>query len=397
MRYEAFRRVPASSLTMDTLFSPVAHDALYPLPLACALDVFARLSCGERLFCMAVSKPWRAALSRGSLWRDVDLSTTSGEAVVNDGLLRCLSRVSRGHLRSLDVADRLHFDAAPLLGDIELTGKHTVSWDTLVLVVASQAATLRRLCLLRCVDMIVPGRLEALLESAPLLEHVEVDVACTPDNAHPLLLREHPFEALRMRTLRLGAEEGVESDAVSIEALSRGIEAHSGLLELTILRTPLQHGHVFSALAAASLHIVDLILSRCNLNSSSISGLVHLVDKGTLSKLFIFNDDIALFHEAEARAFAKAVCDNRTLTSLSLHRVCLWVREMHLMGFVSSVGYLSNTGSNACPPGYSCHRPGRGRSAGGSPNSKHLELGCECGGRRTPTCCWQNAWPACVG
>ena len=64
---------------MDTSLSPVAHNALYPLPLACALDVFARLSCGERLLYMAVSKPWRAALSRGSLWRDVDISITCCE------------------------------------------------------------------------------------------------------------------------------------------------------------------------------------------------------------------------------------------------------------------------------------------------------------------------------
>ena len=309
--------------------SPVAHDALYPLPLACALDVFARLSCGERLFCMAVSKPWRAALSRGSLWRDVDISATSGEAVVNDGLLRCISRVARGHLRSHDVSGRLHFDAAPLLGDTERMEQYNVSWDTLVQVVASQPASLRRLCLLRCVDLSVPGRLKALLESAPLLERVEVDVKCSPDNARPLLLREHPFEALRMLKLRMEPEEGVAVDAASIEMLSCGIEAHSSLVVLEILNSPLQHGHVFSALAAASLHIVKLTLSYCNLDSSSIPGLTVLVDKGALSKLFIVNDDIALFHAAETRAFAKAVHDNRTLTSLYLHRVGLWGREMH--------------------------------------------------------------------
>ena len=73
---------------------------------------------------------------------------------------------------------------------------------------------------------------------------------------------------------------------------------------------------------------MDLTLSSCNLNPSSVPGLVHLVDAGTLTSLFIYNEYIALFREAEARAFAKAVLDNRTLTKLSLHGVRLWVRGM---------------------------------------------------------------------
>ena len=179
----------------------------------------------------------------------------------------------------------------------------------------------------------VPGRLvellEELLEHASFLEQVEVDFKSSPDdNARPLLLREHPFEALRMLTIRLEPDEEVAGDAAFFESLPHGIEAHSSLLELCFFDIPLQRGHVFSALAAASLHIADITLSSCNLNLSSVPGLVHLVDAGTLSKLFIYNADIAMFDEAGARAFAKAVRDNKTLTQFFFHGVRLWVREM---------------------------------------------------------------------
>ena len=65
-------------------------DFLEVLPLGCTLNIFYRLTCGERLLATAVSRPWKAALLSGPLWQRVDLSDKSAEARVNDGLLRCV-------------------------------------------------------------------------------------------------------------------------------------------------------------------------------------------------------------------------------------------------------------------------------------------------------------------
>lgn len=310
---------------MQNTLSPAAHGVLPPLSLDCVLSVFAFLTCGERLLCMAVSASWRKALSHGSLWRDVDISTSSGEAVVNAGFLRCVSRVARGHLRSLDVSGLLPSTVGDYHG---LTPRASaLSFDTLSEVLASHPTTLRHCILLYyvsaslfdgcCVDSQEGQQhLQALLERAPFLQSVEIDVSCSAPHVRSLLQNEAPFQALRMRVF-----EVLRGDEASTAALPAGLAAHPSLKALTVASTPLQSASALNALALASLHIDHLRLWSCHLQPGCVTGLLRA---GTVSKLFIINGDEALFGETAATAFGKAVRKNTMLKILVLREIRLW-------------------------------------------------------------------------
>ena len=157
------------------------------LPLCCALKIFARLTCWERLRSRAVSRAWRATLSDGLLWRDVDLSYGERGERVSASFLTAVGRVADGYITSLDFSGQM--------------SHHELLLPALQAFLAAHAATLRHLVLRHNAMTLEEAR--AFFQHVPI-ERIEVwfeFVICYHDECQPLLCCEAPFETLRLQSL----------------------------------------------------------------------------------------------------------------------------------------------------------------------------------------------------
>ena len=308
-----------------------AVECAFPsLPLCCTLDIFERLTCWERLRARAVSRAWRATLSNGLLWRDVNLSrgVRGEEEYANAAFLTAVGRVANGHITRLDFSGQVSRDD-------QTAGVSRK--ELLHAFLAANTGTLRHL-VLRC-DEMSTEEARAFFERTPReVERVEMDVECFHDEAKPLLCCEAPFESLRLQSLHVSGRRNENGHALpfyvfpneSALSLARDLARCACLKELMLNNAPLHVPLVWEALSVACLKLTDLFLDACRLDPRSVPGLILLLSEGCLTRLLIDNcPDTGvfagpLFDEPSGIAFGDALRANKKLKALILNNVRLW-------------------------------------------------------------------------
>jgi hypothetical protein len=296
-----------------------ATSALSPLPLSVVLHIFSLLPVDRRLRCSEVCRGWRAVLLERSLLTALDLTVGSGvrllDAAAADtapetlvALLRCAAVRARGSLRLL------HVDSRCTHGALRETA-------------AANAGALRELHVWNAPDRRRRPRglsleeAEALLDAAPLLDVLAVDVGCDDTDmqaARRALRNEAPFGPLRVRHLFASMDD--EDDAASVIALAADVAAHASLRGLSLLYASLGTAAALDAVVDAALarRMDSVTLDRCFLSPASTPALARLLGGGALTTLECSYRDLSLDAPAAA-VLAAALRANSTLTSLTLN------------------------------------------------------------------------------
>jgi hypothetical protein len=277
--------------------------------------VFSLLPVDQRMRCAEVCRGWRATLRDHSLWTRLDLSKESTRRFATPALLRAATLRAGGQLSSLD-----------------LTGAFVQGWHTALLaVMTANAGTLREVRIFdpecpwhqACVTL---EQLAALLQAAPQLQLLRVDVACSFAEARRVLRNEPPFAAVRVNELHVSAEYDTALDAADVLMLPEDMVTHASLVRLSLNNIPLD---VLAALDA----VVDAALARrltavtffdCSLSPESAPALARLLGGSALRKLEFWSLAEPLFDAPAAALLSAALQANSTLTSLVMRNVEFW-------------------------------------------------------------------------
>ena len=329
-----------------------AVECAFPsLPLCCTLDIFARLTCWERLRARAVSPAWGTTLSNGLLWTDVDLSLLEHDGKASVSFLTAVGRVANGHITRLDFSGQM-WRGEQVAG----VSRRVLLLPELLAFLAVHAGTLRHL-VLRNEDMSSEDARAFFLRKPGEVERVEMDVDCFYDEAQPLLCCEAPFETLRLRSLRISGRKNDDLYDFPNEcalSLARDLPKCACLEKLALENAPLSVPPVWEALSAGFRKLTTLgtlYLWYCRLEPRSVPGLVLLLAEGCLDRLSIDNcsddvDDVVepLFDEPGGIAFGDALRANTKLTTLEIRSARLWdVPPAGLAIIDSIVGHASLT------------------------------------------------------
>jgi hypothetical protein len=310
-----------SAPSADAAAKATAPPSLASLPPALVLHIFSLLPVDARARCAAVSRGVRDVLSERSAWARLDLSPSSGvTCAVTDAVLRGAASKAGGVLAALDVS-----------------GCNHVTFDALLAVVAANSGELRELCagvheqFQPPATTLYSARVEQLLLAAPLLRSFVANIVCVEElhgennvDARRLLRNEPPFQALRVRSLRV--DFGPQPDEASLLALAADVAAHASLAHLELLRAPCDSPAALEAVvdAARACRLVQLSLILCRLTPVCAPALTRLASGDALTALLIQDWGTQLLDAAGAAALGAALRANATLTSLSLHDVGFW-------------------------------------------------------------------------
>ena len=305
-----------------------AVECAFPSPPLCfTLDIFARHTCWKRLRARAVSRAWRATLSNGLLWTDVDLSSGGRGEKASASFLEAVVRVANGHITRLDLSGQLSRDE-----EVAGVSRRDQLLAALHVFLVAHAGTLRHL--VRGNECMSSEEARALFQRTPReVEQVEMGVECFHDEAKSLLCCEVPFEKLRLRSLHVnGREIDHNNEFTNESALSLALDMTSSacLEELTLNNAPLHVPLVREALSVACLKLTELSLLSCRLEPRTVPGLVLLLSHGCLTCLWADNQSYSdyevgpLFDEPGGIAFGDALRANKTLKVLMLGSVQLW-------------------------------------------------------------------------
>jgi hypothetical protein len=161
----------------------------------------------------------------------------------------------------------------------------------------------------------------AVLGAAPRLRFLAADVLCYDGaEAHRLLRNEGAFAALRVRKLRVDAD-----DEAGMVALAADLAAHTWLKEVHVYGTPRTIAALDAVVdAALALRLPSLMLYDCNMRPASAPALARLISGGALTELCVFNSVQPLLDLPAAALIADALRANSTLTSLKLESCRVW-------------------------------------------------------------------------
>ena len=328
------RRADALAVTLQRARLVMVRDALLVLPLALpnALvhSIWASLPVEVRLRCREVCYAWRDALNELRLWTQLDLTGVSGVvARVTPTLLLAASARAGGQLRRLHVTQAASLHSAVLA------------------VIADDANTLRLLRLTfgrGILDYYPCNHLETLLRAAPRQCVVEAD-AFVDRRPRTMLRNEPPFQALRLRWLRIN---GARMRANDVVALAAELAAHSSLRKLTLRDMSLNTLTAPDAIvdAALTLRLNVLVLNTCRMEATSAVALSRLLRCTlVLRELAVLNVRGVLLDTHAVTLLADALRGNRTLTSLHMYAIDLW-RDMGAAAVL--LGALTGHASLAC-------------------------------------------------
>ena len=290
--------------------APAADGFLLALPLPLPQRIWSSLPVDTRMRCREVCRAWRFALAAPRLWTELDLTAASGVvAHVTPELLRAAAARAGGHLEGLRVQyfhDCCHDIAPPLLD-----------------VVAANADTLRYIRLERGYISAAVWLLEPLMRAVLRQCVVDADVQAGHQNAGSMLRNEHPFQALRLRSLDFNGDDNMV--AADVEAFAADIAAHPSLQELTLHNVAL---NTFAALdavvdAALALRVPKLQLIGCRAGPASAIALPRLLRANALLELEVHQDTPVLDAHAAALV-ADSLRSNHSLTTLTLRGVRTW-------------------------------------------------------------------------
>jgi hypothetical protein len=300
-------------------------DLLVPLVVRAILLL---LPADQRARCACVCRSWRVAVADPELWAALDLSEpTSGlTCTFGEAALLAATRRARGRLEALNLAGR------------------PAVWPGLRTVALENAAALRELRGLvvsehRAVSYPLPdfrSLASTLARRAPALQALEAGLMTTCSAARPLLRKQPPFGALRLRALELPWVD--RNGADTFASLAADVSTHGSLEELTIrglndVRMGLADMDTVVDVAL-SVGLQKLKLSMCHLSPEAVPALARLLSGNTtLTELEIDNqddadglpyEDVVMLDPPAAALLADAIRRNNTLQRLLVGQSHLW-------------------------------------------------------------------------
>ena len=287
-----------STLSIDT--TPPLFLDLLALPRSLALVIFARLPVDTRMRCSEVSRAWRALLADTSLWRHLNVSTSSGCTHFSEALFRAAIAKAGGQLRVLDVNGR--------------GGELTI--PTLLEALASNAATLEVL------DARFPtptpvDEVQDILEAAPFAL-CQLRIVADAEQARRYVCNEPPYDRLLLHTLIVTGAGQLDS-LESLEAFCSDLIEHPCLKSVIIHQASLGTAAAMRLLvsAAIALRLPGLGFVRCGCTRACVPELTRLVSAGEVIALVLHNYDVELFEAgADTDQFCAAVRASTSLTRL---------------------------------------------------------------------------------
>ena len=288
--------------------------ALWPLPHAVVLRIFAFVPVHTRLRGREVCRAWRAALEERSLWTHIDLSMANVLwAGIQDysrtygALLRAALAHSAGELVVLDAADNALIPEADLL--------YTA---------AANAGALLELRFGGSLDQL---QIATILQAAPRLLVFETGAHCHDFAlARQWLSNEAPlFAPLRLQTLHLwGTSRESEADVL---VLAAGLAAHTSLRELSLHSVDFSSAAALGAVVDAAIvrQLEKLSLFFCTLSPASVPAQATLIEYGSLKTLTLSDPRPSdLYDLSRAEALGAALNRNNSLIELWLTIPDLW-------------------------------------------------------------------------
>jgi len=305
----------------------LAIKVLAPLPTDLVRLVFLLLPVDARLRCCEVCRGWRAFLSDSFLWRVCDLSARSGVvAYRTPALLHAAYARAQGTLEVLDVTGcRGFFDEVGT--DEDGYEKVVTTLQVLQPVLRANAGSLVELHTWDCFEPTIDYYLcveyfEALLSAAPRLRLLECDAGAGEEAATTLRLLEEPqFAPVRLRAVCLSEQVGFPLD---VPAAAAQIALHTFLVRLELYDVALDTQPALDAVVVLAVsQLQHLTMDCCRLLPASLSALTRMLGSGSLTELYISNDDAPLIVGAAVPAFCAALRASR-LVGLTLGCVDLW-------------------------------------------------------------------------
>jgi hypothetical protein len=301
---------------------PPRFDPVCSLPPELVERILLEVPLDDRLRGREVCRGWRAFLGRPGLWEVLDFSRLARRT---PALLAAAAAQSQGALRVLDLSGWRELFRMP--------NQHNATLEQMLPVLRSNA---RSLLELRAGSLSSGNfgfntpQIEELLAAAPLLRVLECDVNLGFDNEAlapaPCLLVEQQFAAVRLRSLAINAFV-TQLDAPVVVAR---LALHATLTRLDLYDVHLDSQPVLNA-------VVDLAISQlqrlqlwyCRLSPASLPALTRLLERGSgsaggsLTELFIYNNNNPLLESAGVPAFCAALRASR-LIELGLAAVRLF-------------------------------------------------------------------------
>ncbi len=241
---------------------------LATLPRAVALHIFSYVPADACARAALVCRAWRDLIAEPCFWTELDLSSTSGVvAKVTRQMLLAAAARAGGQL------ERLHVTYATFLPEV-LQAVFAANMNTLLrLLRLEQSAT-------------DPYAQEAVLRAAPPQCVVEADAFEMYESVQPMLRNQPPFQALRLRQLKLAG--GVWRDApAQVAALAVDLAAHPSLRAVLLWMAPLDSLAALEAVvdAALALRLTKLLLENCRVSPASAVALPRLLRGDALRDL----------------------------------------------------------------------------------------------------------------
>jgi len=321
----ASKRAQLAAAQRESEDEALKQLVLAPLPSEHVRLVFLLLPVDARLRCREVCRGWCAFLADASLWRDCDLSARSGVvAVRTPALLRAASVMAQGTLQVLDATGwRGLFDKVG--GRRDVKSRLTV----LLPVLQANAGSLVELRAWECFEpshgfyFLSVVNIEALLTAAPLLRLLECDAGAYGELSTTTLrlLEEPQFAPVRLQSLYLQSF----NTPLDVPAVAARLSTHPSLTRLHLWGVDLRSELALDAVVdLAILQLQRLTMAFCNLSPASLSALTRMLGSGSLTELYIYNEDAPLVVGDSLPAFCAALRASR-LVELSLEDVDFWV------------------------------------------------------------------------
>ena len=320
--------LPASFGALSLDAPPPFLDVL-ALPRPLAVAIFALLPLDTRLFCSEVNRAWRALLADKSFWECLELSTSSGLKFFSWPLLRAAVAKADGQLRTLDLTGQL------IVGDTGLPRLHEI--------LAANAATLTKLLLDKSQGEFAVEQVLTLLDVAPalsLLAIESVDVRENHQAARAMLRNEAPFQALRLRRLRI---YGLTSE--NVVAVCSDLRCHASIEHLGLTGAALYTAAAMGAVvdACIALRLRSLVLYISHIGPTLVPELTRLIAAGALRELVVdHRGGVELFDEAdESTLHFVATVRGSAMTRLDLRQIVYGQRRLLPATVASSVTFIN--------------------------------------------------------
>ena len=283
---------------------------LSPLPRCFVHAVFLRLPVDARLRCAEVSRAWRALLADTTLWSSLALSLDSGLTRFSQPLFRAAVVKAGGKQRTLDVLGvHIYGEIDDETEDDNNEPLNALSFGVLRAAVAFNSSTLVELRTCSRGHRFLVPKVRLLLEDAPLLQLLELNLCFDGQPARDILLKE----PLRIQSILVAGDPPIFNHPpvppVDVFTLCADLRNLGSLQSLTLSCVDVNTAASMVALvdAAIALRLGVLRLYDCATGSETLPALTRCVSSGAARKLVVFTDDDLFVDFQATHQFCAAV------------------------------------------------------------------------------------------